>query len=334
MWRYVARRVGLVIPTALGILVAVFFLIRLIPGDPARVIAGERATTEQVEAIRHELGLDQPLPVQFWRFLGGVLQGDLGKSIQSKVPVVEELLDRYPATIELTLAAMLLATVVGVLVGIISAVYRNTLLDWGSMTLALLGVSMPVFWLGLVLLMVFAVDLRWLPAAGRVDPRLGWRGATDFVFFEMLLRGQWTVFVDAFRHLVLPAVALASIPLSIIARMTRSTILEVLGLDYVRTARAKGLSERVVIFKHVLRNALLPVVTITGLEVGLLLGGAVLTETVFSWPGIGRYIVLAIYARDYPVVQGGILLIALAFVVVNLVVDLLYAVIDPRIRYA
>ncbi len=306
---------------------------RAIPGDPARLLLGERATPDQLAALRERMGLNDPLHIQFARFMGEVLTGNFGTSIQSHQPVMDELLARYPATIELALFAMLLATVVGILVGVISAVWRNSLFDYGTMAGALIGVSMPIFWLGLILMLVFSVQLQWFPAGGRLNSRLFWDGASQFVVLESLLRGKWTFFANGFAHLVLPGFALATIPLSIIARITRSSMLEVLNLDYIRTARAKGLSWNRVNFRHALKNALLPVVTIIGLQVGLLLGGAVLTETIFSWPGIGRYIVMAIQSRDYPVVQGGIALITLAMILVNLLVDLLYTFIDPRIRY-
>jgi peptide/nickel transport system permease protein len=306
---------------------------RAIPGDPARLILGERATPQAVAELRARMGLNDPLWMQFGRFMGEVLTGNLGTSIQTRQPVIVELMARYPATVELTLVAMLLATVVGVLAGVISAVWRNSLFDWGTMAAALIGVSMPIFWLGLILMMLFSVQLHWFPAGGRLDARIAWSGSTPFVMLESLVTGRWQVFADAIWHAVLPAIALATIPLSIIARITRSSMLEVLNLDYIRTARAKGLTWSRVNFRHALKNALLPVVTIIGLQVGLLLGGAVLTETIFSWPGIGRYIVMAIESRDYPVVQGGIALITLAMILVNLVVDLLYTLIDPRIRY-
>jgi peptide/nickel transport system permease protein len=306
---------------------------RAIPGDPARLILGERATPQAVAELRARMGLNDPLWMQFGRFMGEVLTGNLGTSIQTRQPVIAELMARYPATVELTLVAMLLATVVGVLAGVVSAVWRNSLFDWGTMAAALVGVSMPIFWLGLILMMLFSVQLHWFPAGGRLDARIAWSGSTPFVMLESLVTGRWQVFADAIWHAVLPAIALATIPLSIIARITRSSMLEVLNLDYIRTARAKGLTWSRVNFRHALKNALLPVVTIIGLQVGLLLGGAVLTETIFSWPGIGRYIVMAIESRDYPVVQGGIALITLAMILVNLVVDLLYTLIDPRIRY-
>jgi len=306
---------------------------RAIPGDPARLLLGERATPEAIAALRERMGLNDPLYLQFFRFMGEVLTGDLGTSITSHQPVLDELLARYPATIELAIFAMLIATMIGVLVGVISAVWRNSLFDYGTMAAALVGVSMPIFWLGLILMMLFSVQLQWLPAGGRLNARLFWDGATQFVVLESLFTGRWNFLINGFSHLILPGLALATIPLSIIARITRSSMLEVLNLDYIRTARAKGLPWSKVNFRHALKNALLPVVTIIGLQVGLLLGGAVLTETIFSWPGIGRYIVIAIQSRDYPVVQGGIALITLAMILVNLLVDLLYTFVDPRIRY-
>lgn len=334
MARYLLKRIGLVIPTLLGILVAVFVLMRIIPGDPARLIAGERATPELMAAIRHEMGLDQPKLVQFWKFMSGVAQGDFGKSLTSRQPVMDELMERYPATIELTIFAMLFAALIGILVGVVSAVRRNSVFDWGTMGAALVGVSMPVFWLGLMLLMLFAVKLKWLPPGARLHAKIMWNGSTEFILFESLIRGNWVVFQDVVKRTILPAIALGTIPLAIIARMTRSSVLEVLNLDFIRTARAKGLSERLVIYRHCLRNAMLPVITVIGLQVGALLGGAVLTETIFSWPGVGRYIVQSIGERDYPVVQGAIILVAFAFVLVNLLVDVLYTLIDPRIRYS
>ena len=317
----------------MGVLVVIFLLMRAIPGDPARLMLGERASPEQVEALRVQMGLNKPLYVQFGAFLADLLRGDLGTSLQSRQPVTAELMARYPATVELAIFAMLIASTLGILAGVVSAVWRNSVLDYGVMAAALVGVSMPVFWLGLVLMMYCSVRLHWFPAGGRLDARMVWEGATQFVVLESLLRGQWSTFVSGLRHLVLPGVALATIPLSIIARITRSSMLEVLNLDYIRTARAKGLPGWRVNLRHALKNALLPVVTSIGLQVGVLLGGAVLTETIFSWPGIGRYIVLAIGARDYPVVQGGIALITLAMILVNLVVDVIYTFVDPRIRY-
>jgi peptide/nickel transport system permease protein len=321
------------VPTTLGVLIVIFILMRAIPGDPARLLLGERATAEHVQALREQMGLNDPMIVQFGRFMREVLTGDFGTSIQSRQPVMAELMRRYPATIELALFAMLISASLGVALGVISASWRNSVFDYGTMMGALIGVSMPIFWLGLILMMVFSVQLQWFPAGGRLDSRLMWDGATQFIVLESLLTGKWTFLANGLKHMVLPAIALATIPLSITARITRSSMLEVLGLDYVRTARAKGLAWRSVTFRHALKNALLPVVTIIGLQVGLLLGGAVLTETIFSWPGIGRFIVNSIGSRDYPVVQGGIALVAMALIAVNLVVDILYTFIDPRIRY-
>jgi peptide/nickel transport system permease protein len=305
MATYLLRRLLLTIPVLVGVTLIIFVMVRLAPGDPAQVIAGEQATRETVEDIRRALGLDRPLPVQYARFLGDLVRGDLGRSTRSHRPVVRELADRFPNTIELTLAGMLVASVIGVGAGVVSATHRNRWPDTVSMVLALGGVSIPVFWLGLMLILVFSVTLGWLPPVGR---------------------GTWA-------QLVLPAITLGAASAAILARMTRSALLEVLGQDFVTTARAKGLGERLVIYKHALKNAMIPVVTVMGLQFGTLLSGAVLTETVFAWPGIGRLIVDSILARDYPVVQGAVLLTALTFVVVNLVVDVLYSVLDPRIRY-
>lgn len=333
MARYLLKRIGLAIPTAFGVLLVIFLLMRAIPGDPARMILGERASPEALADLREKMGLNDPLYVQFGRFVSEIARGDFGDSIQSRQPVEKELLARFPATVELAIFAMIVASVVGILAGVVSAVWRNSIFDWGTMAVALIGVSMPIFWLGLVMMLFFSVNLQWFPAGGRLDTKLTWDGVTQLVVLESFFTGRWTLFKDAFHHLVLPGLALASIPLSIIARITRSSMLEVLGLDYIRTARAKGLNWGRVNFRHALKNALLPVVTIIGLQVGLLLGGAVLTETIFSWPGIGRYIVMAIGSRDYPVVQGGVAMVTLVMIAVNLLVDVLYTLIDPRIRY-
>jgi ABC-type dipeptide/oligopeptide/nickel transport system permease component len=305
MGTYLLRRLLLTVPVLLGVTFIIFAMVRLIPGDPAQVIAGEQATRETVEAVRRSLGLDQPIPVQYARFLIDLLSGDMGRSVRTYRPVVRELADRFPNTIELTLAAMLVASLIGITAGVVSATRQNRWPDTLSMLLALGGVSMPVFWLGLMLILLFSVILGWFPPVGR---------------------GTWT-------QLVLPSITLGAASAAIVARMTRSSLLEVLREDFVMTARAKGLAERLVIYKHALKNAMIPVVTVMGLQVGTLLSGAVLTETVFAWPGIGRLIVESILARDYPVVQGAVLLTALTFVFVNLAVDLVYSVLDPRIRY-
>ncbi len=305
MWTYIAKRLLLAIPVILGVAFVVFAMVRIVPGDPAQIIAGETATKEFVEAIRKDLGLDRPLLAQFATYMGSLLRGDFGRSIRSRAPVTLELKARIPNTITLTLAGLFVAVAVGVSAGIVSAIRPYSILDTGVMLVALAGLSMPVFWSGLMMIVVFAVWLGWLPAVGTGTP----------------------------VHLILPAVTLGMATAAIIARMTRSSMLEVLRSDYIRTARAKGLAEPSVVNRHAFRNALIPVITVVGLQMGTLLSGAVLTESVFAWPGIGRLLVEGILTRDYPIVQASVLVVALAFVFVNLVVDLLYAVVDPRIHY-
>lgn len=335
MWSYVLRRLLGLVPVLFGITLLVFLFLQLIPGDPAQAILGERGTPEQLEALREKLGLNKPLYVQYLTFVKNILTGDLGTSAVSTIPVAEELKRRWPATFELALAATLVAVVFGIPVGILAAVRKNSLLDTLSMSLSLVGVSMPVFWLGLLLVYLFAVNLHWLPTGGRLstDLAIDFRPITGFLVLDGMLALKPEVLMDALRHLILPALTLGTIPLAILTRITRSAMLEVLSQDYVRTARAKGLAERQVILKHALKNALLPVVTIVGLQFGTLLGGAILTETIFSWPGIGSYIYEGILNRDYPVVQAGVLVVATVFVLVNLLVDLSYALLDPRIQY-
>ncbi|WP_234553679.1 ABC transporter permease [Thermus caliditerrae] len=335
MWSYVLRRLLGLVPVLFGITLLVFLFLKLIPGDPAQAILGERGTPEQLAALREKLGLNKPLYVQYLTFVKNILTGDLGTSAVSTIPVAEELKRRWPATFELALAAILVAVVLGIPIGILAAVRKNSLLDTLSMSLSLVGVSMPVFWLGLLFVYLFAVNLHWLPTGGRLstDLAIDFRPITGFLVLDGLLSLKPQVLGDALRHLLLPALTLGTIPLAILTRITRSAMLEVLSQDYVRTARAKGLGERQVILKHALKNALLPVVTIVGLQFGTLLGGAILTETIFSWPGIGSYIYEGILNRDYPVVQAGVLVVATAFVLVNLLVDLSYALLDPRIQY-
>jgi peptide/nickel transport system permease protein len=356
MIQYVARRLLLLIPVLLGILIVTFVLVRLIPGDPCKSMLGERATEEKCDAFRERFGLNDSIPVQFTRYLGSVLQGDFGTSIQTGRPVTDVLAERLPTTLELTLFAVIFATFFGILLGVISAVRHNSAVDVGAMFVANMGVSMPVFWLGLMLAYVFALALKGtplqLPPSGRLTagtdlPSLlkVWNmedaeGIQRFVvlflsnsvLFNALAQGRVAVFMDALRHLILPAAAVGTISLAIIARMTRGSMLDVLTQDYVRVARAKGLTERSVILKHTFRNALIPIVTIVGLQIGGLLSGAVLTETVFNLPGVGTQIVKAITARDYPVVQAFTVVVAVVFVLVNLIVDLSYAYLNPRIR--
>ena len=346
MFRYTIRRVLGLIPVIFGISLLVFLMLRLIPGDPVSAILGERSTPQQREDLRRALGLNRPLFLdfsgdgnpfdsQYGTFMGDLAQGDLGQSILRKRSVRTELGERFPATAELTIAALLIASFAGVTIGILAATRRGSILDASSMLLALIGVSIPIFWLGLMFQYFFAVNLRVLPISLRLDPSLsrGFKMITGFYTIDGLLRGRPDITLNALKHLILPSVALSTVPLAIIARMTRSAMLEVLGQDYIRTAWAKGLGERVVILRHAFRNALLPVVTVVGLQLGFLLGGAVLTETVFSWPGIGTWLLGGILARDYPVVQGGVIVVALVFVVVNLFVDLSYAWLDPRIKF-
>jgi peptide/nickel transport system permease protein len=333
MYRYIIRRFLTIIPVLFGVSILVFGFLRLIPGDPAQVMLGERATPENIARVREQLGLNKPIYEQYFIFIGNALRGDLGRSVLRGEPVTQEIVRRFPATIELALSAILVAILVGIPAGIISAVRRGSLLDAASMLLALTGVSMPIFWLGLMLILLFSVVLHWLPTGGRLDAGTDFVPITNLLLLDSLLKGDVGVFVQTLKHLALPALALGSIPMAIIARMTRSSMLEVLSQDYIRTAHAKGLHERAVIVHHALRNAWLPVITVVGLQVGRLLSGAILTETVFSWPGIGRWLIDAIYARDYPIVQGVTLFIAMVFVGVNLLVDVLYAWVDPRVKF-
>lgn len=396
MFRYIIRRILSTIPVLFGVSVLIFSFVHLIPGDPAVAILGERATDENVERIRDQMGLNDPLPVQYVRFLigktstywiteemeyttrrgqacveldgaesiicqsdetgdwehrqnpdlvcsragpmalchiGGILWGDLGKSIHGNIPVSMELARRFPATAELALVAILIAVMVGIPAGVFSALYRNSPIDTITMLGALTGVSMPIFWLGILLMWFFGLILGWLPTGSRLSTGIELESITNLYILDSILTGNWTAFWNALSHIILPAIALATIPLSIIARLTRSSMLEVLGMDYVRTAHAKGLHNRTVVVRHAMRNAMMPVVTIIGLQLGSLLAGAILTETVFSWPGIGKWVFDAITGRDYPIVQSVTLIITLIFVGMNLLVDISYAVINPRIRY-
>ena len=333
MTAYVAKRLLLLVPTILGISVLVFLMIHLIPGDPAQVMLGERASPESLEAMRTQLGLDRPLHVQFGRYLAGLLQGDLGRSIKTHERITDELTARFPATLELTLVSMALACAIGLTAGVLSASRKGSVLDYLGMTASLVGVSMPIFWLGLVLIMTLALGLGAFPVSGRFSSSVFVTRVTGLALVDSLLAGDLHAFGNAIWHLVLPGLTLGTVPAAVIARMTRSSLLEVMGEDYVRTAWAKGLSERVVVFRHALKNAFIPILTVISLEFGYLLGGAVITETIFAWPGVGRWLLLAVYARDFRAVQGGVLLVAVTFVAVNLIADLTYAWLDPRIRY-
>lgn len=334
MLRFIVRRLLGVIPVLFGLSIILFAFVHLLPGDPATAILGQHATPERVAAMRQYLGLDDPLWQQYLSYLGNVLRGDLGSSIINNQPVLREFLIRFPATIELTVAAMIFAAGVGIPLGRYAARHAQGWSDGAVTIVSLLGISIPVFVLGLTLQYIFAVELDLLPASGRIDPRAGLEIRSNFVLVDSLLMGRPDLFMDGLSHLILPAIALGSIPLAIITRITRASVLDVSNEDYVRTARAKGLGERRINARHVMRNAWLPVVTVLGLQVGGLLAGAVITETVFGWGGVGRYVVDGIFNRDYFVIQNTILIFAIIFLVVNLLVDILYAVLNPRIRYA
>jgi len=333
MWRFVFTRLGLVIPTFFGMTLLAFFLIRLVPGDPIETLAGERG----IDAVRHAqllhaYGLDQPLLTQYGIYIAKVLHGDLGKSIITQAPVMQEFLALFPATVELALCAMLFALLLGIPAGVLAAVKRNSVYDHGLMGAALTGYSMPIFWWGLLLILLFSVQLGWTPVSGRIAVAYFIEPSTGFLLIDSSLSDEKGAFLSALGHLVLPTIVLGTNPLAVVARMTRSAMLEVLGEDYVRTARAKGLPPWRVVAIHALRNAMVPVVTVIGLQVGVLFTGAILTETIFSWPGVGKWLIEAIARRDYPVLQGGMLLLGLIVMAVNVLVDLTYGLINPRIR--
>ncbi len=333
MFQYTIRRLLQLIPVLLGMTLIVFFIIRAIPGDPAQVILGQQASKEAVEALRAQLGLDTVWYIQYFDYLKGLLTGDLGNSLRTKTEVSSEIWPYLAATFELALVAIIVAVVIGVNAGIISAWFQNSWFDYTAMILALIGVSMPIFWLGLMGQWIFGIELDILPTTGRENIRNPIDSITNLYIVDTIIQGRFDQLGEVFKHLVLPGIALATIPMAIIARMTRSSMLEVMRSDYIRTARSKGLKMFWVVYKHSLKNAIIPVLTVIGLQMGLLLGGAILTETIFGWPGIGRYIYEAISFRDYPVVQSGILVVATIFVSINLIVDLLYAAVDPRIKY-
>jgi peptide/nickel transport system permease protein len=330
---YTVRRVFSLIPVLIGMTLVVFAIIHAIPGNPAQVILGQRATAESIANLTKELGLDRPWYIQYFDYIKSLLQGDLGISLQTRGPINEEIWPYLAATAELTIVAMVIAITVGVNAGIISAWFSKSWFDYVAMVLALIGVSMPIFWLGLMEQWGFSIELGWLPTTGRENVRDPISAITNIYLLDTLIQGRFDQFGTVLKHLILPSFALATIPMAIIARMTRATMLEVMKSDYIRTARAKGLRMFWVVYKHSLKNAIIPVLTVIGLQTGLLLGGAILTETIFGWPGIGRYLYDAIGYRDYPVIQSGILIIAAIFVFINLVVDLLYVFVDPRIKY-
>lgn len=334
MFQFILKRIAMVIPTFIGITLLTFALIHLIPGDPIEIRMGERGLSPEVHAqMKKQLGLDQPLYIQYVDYLQGITQGDLGNSFKNNEPVMTEFLSLFPATVELATFAILFAVIIGIPVGILAAVKRGSVFDHTVMAVSLTGYSMPIFWWGLLLMLVMSVQLDITPVSGRIGAEFWIDNVTGFMLIDSWLSGESGAFKSAVSHLILPSVVLGTIPLAVISRMTRSSMLEVLGEDYIRTARAKGLAPLRIIIVHALRNALIPVVTVIGLIIGQLLSGAILTETIFAWPGIGKWVIEAIRARDYPVVQGAVLIIATIIIVVNLFVDLMYGVVNPRIRH-
>ncbi|TQS71070.1 ABC transporter permease [Ornithinibacillus gellani] len=333
MAAYISRRLLMLIPVLIGMTLITFSIVHLIPGNPAQTILGESATETAIKNLEESMGLNKPYPIQYSIYVTDLLQGDLGTSLRSKAPISKEIWPYIAATFELTLFAMIFAVVIGVNAGIISAWKQNSWFDFLAMLVALIGVSMPIFWLALMEQWIFAQELGWLPAYGRQNNRDPMEAITHFYVLDAMLHLDFSRIIGILKHLILPSIALGTIPMAIIARMTRSSMLEVMKSDYIRTVRAKGAGQFLVIYKHALKNAMIPVLTVIGLQTGVLLGGAILTETIFSWPGIGRYIYEAINYRDYPVIQSGILVVAFIFVIINLIVDLLYTYIDPRVKY-
>ena len=334
MFQFLLRRLAVLIPTFIGVSIIAFSFIRLLPGDPVALLSGERVMDPARHAqISHELGLDRPIVIQYLDYLWGVLRGDFGTSISTKQPIIDQFFNLFPATLELSLCAIIFAVVLGIPAGIFAAIKRGTFFDQTIMGTALIGYSMPIFWWGLLLIILFSGMLGWTPVSGRISLMYFFPPVTGSMLIDSLLSGQTGAFKSAVSHLILPTIVLGTIPLAVIARQTRSAMLEVLGEDYVRTARAKGLAPLRVVGVHALRNAMIPVITTIGLQVGVMMAGAILTETIFSWPGIGKWMVDSVFKRDYPVIQGGLLIIAGIIMLVNLMVDLLYGLINPRIRH-
>jgi len=333
MLKYTIRRLIAIIPVLLGLLVLISLLIEFIPGDPARVMLGQHVSEQALEVLRERMGLNRPFIVRFGIYLGNLFRGDWGTSIREGRPILTILAERIPATFELSLAAMIISSVAGVAIGILSAYRQYSVLDYAGMFIALVGISMPVFWLGLMMIYAFSLVVPILPFGGRLTTGVALNSVTGFYVLDAIMTGNGPALGDVLKHLVMPAIALGTIPMAIITRMTRSSMLEVLRQDYINTARAKGLASRVVVLRHAFKNALIPVVTVVGLNFGVLLGGAILTETVFAWPGLGTWLLDSIYARDYPAVQGGVLFIGASFILINLLVDLSYAWINPKVKY-
>lgn len=333
IWSYVIKRLFISIPTLIGVSLLVFFMIHLIPGDPAQLMLYPKGTPEEVEALRQEMGLNQPVLMQYLDWIVHAMQFDFGNSVFNGETVISEIGNRFPATIELTLGALFIAIVLGMPLGILAARKKNSIIDYLCITVSLAGVSIPVFWLGLMMIFFFSATLGILPVSGRLSMGYSITEITGFYLFDAIITGNLAAAWDAIKHLILPAFALATVPLALVVRITRSSMLDVLSEDYMKTAKAKGIPGRLIIYKHALRNALIPVITVLGIQVGSLLGGAILTETVFSWPGIGTLVVSSINERDYPIIQGVVFVIAIIMILVNLIVDIVYAYIDPRIRY-
>jgi peptide/nickel transport system permease protein len=329
----IAKRLLIAIPTLLALTFVVFLMVKAVPGDPAQILLGERASAEALETLRHEMGLDRPLLVQYGLFLKKLLlEFDLGRSVATNESISEVIGHKFPATIELAVAGMLFAIIIGIPTGLLAAIWPATLVDFASMTVATVGVSMPIFWLALVLTWIFGLELGIFPMSGRLGVDFYYEPVTGFVFIDSILARDWSMLSDGIMHIVLPAVALGTIPMAFLARITRASMLEVIKQDYVRTAKSKGVSVWLIYCKHALKNAFIPILTVLGLQFGVLLGGAIITETIFSWPGIGSWLLESVNSRDYTALEGGILVTASAFVIVNMVVDLLYRVFDPRMR--
>lgn len=333
VWGYIVKRVFYSLPTLIGSSILVFLMIHLIPGDPAQVMLYPRGTPEQIAALRETLGLNDPIVIQYINWFKDAIMLDFGNSISTGEPVLTEITRRFFATFELALLALIIAISVGIPLGVLAAIKKNSIIDYMAITFSLGGVSIPVFWLGLMVIFLFAATLGWLPVSGRITLTSGMEVVTGIYLLDALLIGNLRAFWDALRHLILPAVTLSTIPLALVVRITRSSMLEVLNEDYMKTAKAKGIPNRLVIFRHAMKNALIPVLTVIGIQVGTLMGGAILTETIFSWPGLGTLIVSSMHERDFPVIQGVVALAVLIMIVVNIIVDLLYVYLDPRIKY-
>jgi peptide/nickel transport system permease protein len=332
--KYTIKRILQLIPVLIGVSLVVFLIMRVFSPDPAPVVLGEHASKAAMNAWRDAHGLNDPIVIQYLDFLKNALTGNMGNSYYTNTPVMNEIMSRFPATVELAICAIIFASVIGVLLGVVCSIKKNTIIDYGSTLLALIGVSMPIFWLGILLIILFSGTWHLLPSTGRITPMLAPVGGTGLYLLDTLTSGDFEAFGDAIRHIIMPTIALSMYSMAIITRMTRSSMLETLDKDFIRTARAKGLNNRRVVKHHALRNAMIPITTVIGLQFGSLLGGAVLTETVFAWPGIGGYTVECIQKSDFPVVQAVVLIIATIYVIINLIVDLIYAVLDPRIKYS